>query len=123
MPGGIPGVRAAIDELHAAGVKVLIPYNPWVDPRPPPPAALGGTLLRASHATSLFLHCVLLRSKSSRDHSLCCAGGILGHAAVGRAAPAGAVRTVQTQRLCAMLPSARTVIPARCAMRGLSRVF
>jgi hypothetical protein len=29
MPGGIAGVRAAIDELHAAGVKVLIPYNPW----------------------------------------------------------------------------------------------
>jgi hypothetical protein len=29
MPGGIPAVRAAINELHAAGVKVLIPYNPW----------------------------------------------------------------------------------------------
>ena len=29
MPGGLPGVRAAVDELHAAGVKVLIPYNPW----------------------------------------------------------------------------------------------
>ena len=22
-------MRAAVDELHAAGVKVLIPYNPW----------------------------------------------------------------------------------------------
>ena len=29
MPGGVAGVRAAIDELHAAGVKVLIPFNPW----------------------------------------------------------------------------------------------
>lgn len=29
MPGGVEGVRAAIDELHAAGIKVLIPYNPW----------------------------------------------------------------------------------------------
>ena len=29
MPGGLPGVRAAVDELHAAGVKVLLPYNPW----------------------------------------------------------------------------------------------
>ena len=29
MPGGLAGVRAAVDELHAAGVKVLIPYNPW----------------------------------------------------------------------------------------------
>eukprot|EP01047_Picozoa_sp_COSAG01_P132419 COSAG01_NODE_62286_length_285_cov_1.037634_1_plen_66_part_01 len=25
----LPAVRAAIDELHAAGVRVLIPYNPW----------------------------------------------------------------------------------------------
>jgi len=29
MPGGIAGVRKAVDQLHAAGVKVLIPYNPW----------------------------------------------------------------------------------------------
>ena len=29
MPGGLAGVRAAVDELHAAGVRVLIPYNPW----------------------------------------------------------------------------------------------
>ena len=29
MPGGIEGVRRVVDELHAAGVKVLIPYNPW----------------------------------------------------------------------------------------------
>jgi gamma-glutamyl hercynylcysteine S-oxide synthase len=29
MPGGLAGVRAAVDELHAAGVKVLLPYNPW----------------------------------------------------------------------------------------------
>lgn len=28
MPGGLPGVQAAVDELHAAGVKVLLPYNP-----------------------------------------------------------------------------------------------
>ena len=29
MPGGLAGVRSVIDELHAAGIKVLIPYNPW----------------------------------------------------------------------------------------------
>ena len=27
MPGGIAGVRKAVDQLHAAGVKVLIPYE------------------------------------------------------------------------------------------------
>lgn len=49
MPGGLPGVRAAVDQLHAAGVKVLLPYNPWdtgtrrgkkggpFDPLPPSP--------------------------------------------------------------------------------------
>jgi hypothetical protein len=29
MPGGVAGVRQFVDQLHAAGVKVLIPYNPW----------------------------------------------------------------------------------------------
>eukprot|EP01050_Picozoa_sp_SAG11_P011577 SAG11_NODE_1237_length_5426_cov_4.878543_4_plen_1325_part_00 len=29
MPGGLAGVKRAVDELHAAGVKVLIPFNPW----------------------------------------------------------------------------------------------
>jgi hypothetical protein len=29
MPGGIKRVRQIVEELHAAGVKVLIPYNPW----------------------------------------------------------------------------------------------
>jgi hypothetical protein len=28
MPGGVAGVRRVVDELHAAGVRVLIPYNP-----------------------------------------------------------------------------------------------
>jgi hypothetical protein len=28
MPGGVVGVRRVVDELHAAGVRVLIPYNP-----------------------------------------------------------------------------------------------
>ena len=28
MPGGLPAVRRVVAELHAAGVKVLIPYNP-----------------------------------------------------------------------------------------------
>ena len=29
MPGGIEGVKRAVNELHALGIKVLIPYNPW----------------------------------------------------------------------------------------------
>eukprot|EP01050_Picozoa_sp_SAG11_P022966 SAG11_NODE_4480_length_1880_cov_0.888827_1_plen_186_part_00 len=29
MPGGIEGVKRAVDELHTHGIKVLIPYNPW----------------------------------------------------------------------------------------------
>jgi len=29
MPGGLPGVRTVVDQLHASGVKVLLPYNPW----------------------------------------------------------------------------------------------
>ena len=29
MPGGLAGVRAVVHELHAKGIKVLIPYNPW----------------------------------------------------------------------------------------------
>lgn len=49
MPGGLPGVRAVVDELHKAGVRVLLPYNPWdrgtrrgqvggpYDPVPAPP--------------------------------------------------------------------------------------
>jgi formylglycine-generating enzyme required for sulfatase activity len=29
MPGGLRGLRAVADELHAAGVKVFLDYNPW----------------------------------------------------------------------------------------------
>ena len=29
MPGGLPNLAALVDELHAAGVHVLWPYNPW----------------------------------------------------------------------------------------------
>ena len=29
MPGGVPAIRAFVDRLHAKGVKVLWPYNPW----------------------------------------------------------------------------------------------
>ena len=29
LPGGLDGVRAVIDELHASGVNALWPYNPW----------------------------------------------------------------------------------------------
>jgi len=29
MPGGLPGLRGAVDELHRAGVRVFIDYNPW----------------------------------------------------------------------------------------------
>lgn len=29
MPGGIAGIRSAVDQLHAHGIEVLISYNPW----------------------------------------------------------------------------------------------
>lgn len=29
MPGGLKGLRAVADELHAAGVKMFLDYNPW----------------------------------------------------------------------------------------------
>lgn len=29
MPGGVPALTAAIAQLHANGVKVMLPYNPW----------------------------------------------------------------------------------------------
>jgi formylglycine-generating enzyme required for sulfatase activity len=29
MPGGLPGVRALVDELHRHGIKAFIAYNPW----------------------------------------------------------------------------------------------
>jgi hypothetical protein len=29
MPGGLAGLRRAVGEFHAQGVKVFIPYNPW----------------------------------------------------------------------------------------------
>lgn len=29
MPGGLPGLRAAVDRFHDRGVRVFIPYNPW----------------------------------------------------------------------------------------------
>ena len=27
MPGGLPAVKDAVDQLHARGIKVLLPYN------------------------------------------------------------------------------------------------
>ena len=29
MPGGIKGLRSVVDQLHQAGVKAFIDYNPW----------------------------------------------------------------------------------------------
>ncbi|HEY5912348.1 MAG TPA: SUMF1/EgtB/PvdO family nonheme iron enzyme [Verrucomicrobiae bacterium] len=29
MPGGLPGLRAAVDDLHRQGVRAFIDYNPW----------------------------------------------------------------------------------------------
>lgn len=29
MPGGVAALKAAVAELRAAGVSVLLPYNPW----------------------------------------------------------------------------------------------
>jgi hypothetical protein len=29
QPGGVAGLRQVVEELHAAGVSALWPYNPW----------------------------------------------------------------------------------------------
>jgi len=29
MPGGVPGLRAAVGRFHERGVRVFVPYNPW----------------------------------------------------------------------------------------------
>ena len=29
MPGGLSAVKNVVDQLHAHGIKVLLPYNPW----------------------------------------------------------------------------------------------
>ena len=29
MPGGVAGIKVMVDQLKAAGVNVLWPYNPW----------------------------------------------------------------------------------------------
>jgi hypothetical protein len=30
MPGGVVGLKGMVAAFHAEGVKVLLPYNPWV---------------------------------------------------------------------------------------------
>ena len=29
LPGGLPALRAAVEEFQQAGVRVLLSYNPW----------------------------------------------------------------------------------------------
>jgi formylglycine-generating enzyme required for sulfatase activity len=47
MPGGVAGLRAMIAQFHAAGVRVLFPYNPWdqgTRPEPQPDSQTIATL-------------------------------------------------------------------------------
>jgi len=46
MPGGIEGLRAAIEVFHHNGVRVLFPYNPWDRGTRPEPASDWVTLAR-----------------------------------------------------------------------------
>lgn len=58
LPGGLKGLRAVADELHAAGVKVFLDYNPWdTGTRREGESDLGALceLVRALDADGIFL--------------------------------------------------------------------
>jgi formylglycine-generating enzyme required for sulfatase activity len=57
MPGGLPGLRAMVEQFHKRGVHVLFPYNPWdrgTRPNGVPDGEAIAELMKAIDADGVF---------------------------------------------------------------------